>query len=303
MSGYGVLSPDDAARLLLPVAESVAAVHAASGRHGAISPAAIEVDDGGRALLLDRTRVVPDPEFSAPGAPDDVWSLAAVLLHATTGAPPTAYGDPPVVPRSTGWLAPLVELGLRPDPGERPSAAEVVAYLRARVRPPDPRRRLPVAGLALAGAAVVTVLGLVGAALLFGGGAGDPPETRSETTDATSPEESEPASVVPSSEPALPTAAELETFARDYVATASGDPALGFTWLTDAYQRRSPRYREVWTSIEDPRILSVSGDPATMTVRYTYRYRLSGGGSRTEDITLFLVQDGDRLLIADATAR
>jgi hypothetical protein len=107
---------------------------------------------------------------------------------------------------------------------------------------------------------------------------------------------------VPSSGPTPPTAAELESFARDYVATASGDPELGFTWLTEAYQQRSPRYRQVWASIRDPRILSVSGDPAARTVRYTYRYRLAGGGSRTEDITLFLVQDGTRLLIADATA-
>ncbi|TQK71803.1 hypothetical protein FBY23_3606 [Nocardioides sp. SLBN-35] len=298
-----MLSPDDAARLLLPVAESVASVHAASGRHGAISPAAIEVDDSGRALLVDRTRVAPDPAFSAPGAPDDVWSMAALLLHATTGEPPAALGQPPVVPRSSGWLAPLIELGLRSDPRERPSTEELAAYLRARVAPPDQRRRIPVAGLALAGAAMVTLLGLVGAALLFGGGDAESPGTRPETSDTTTPEESEPTTAVPSSGPTPPTAAQLETFARDYVATASGDPALGFTWLTEAYQQRSPRYREVWASIRDPRILSVSADPAAMTVRYTYRYRLRGGGSRTEDITLFLVQDGERLLIADATAR
>ncbi len=297
-----MLSPDDAARLLLPVAESVASVHAASGRHGAISPAAIEVDDSGRALLVDRTRVAPDPAFSAPGAPDDVWSLAAVLLHATTGEPPAAHGEPPVVPRSSGWLAPLIELGLRADPRERPSSEDLAAYLRARVAPEGERRRVPVAGLALAGAAVIALLGIVGAALLFTGG-DESPGTRAETADPTRPRDGEPTSAVPSSEPTPPTAAELENFARDYVATASGDPAVGFTWLTEAYQQRSPRYREVWASIRNPRILSVSGDPAAMTVRYTYRYRLVGDGSRTEDITLFLVQDGHRLLIADATAR
>jgi hypothetical protein len=302
VSGYGVLSPDDAARLLLPVAESVASVHAASGRHGAISPAAIEVDGSGRALLVDRTRVAPDPAFSAPGAPDDVWSLAAVLLHATTGEPPAALGEPPVVPRSSGWLAPLIELGLRTDPRERPSSEDLAAYLRARVEPPGERRRIPVTGLALAGAAVIALLGIVGAALLFTGGE-ESPRSQTETSDPTTAEEGDPTSAVPSSGPTPPTAAELETFARDYVVTASTDPALGFTWLTKAYQQRSPRYREVWASIRDPRILSVSGDPAAMTVRYTYRYRLTAGGSRTEDITLFLVQDGDRLLIADATAR
>lgn len=299
-----MLSPDDAARLLLPVAESVAAVHAAAGRHGAISPAAIEVDESGRALLVDRTRVAPDPAFSAPGAPDDVWSLAAVLLHATTGEAPQTYGVPPVVPRASGWLAPLIELGLRPDPRERPSSAEVAAYLRARVEPPDEHRRVPVAGLALAGAAVIALLGIVGAALLFaGGGDEESPGARTEPSDTTSADTGEPAPAVPSTGPAPPTAADLEAFARDYVATASGDPARGFTWLTEAYQRRSPRYHEVWGSIREPRILSVRADPAAMTVSYTYRYRLGSGGSRSEDITLFVVQDGERMLIADATAQ
>lgn len=298
-----MLSADDAARLLLPVAESLASVHAASGRHGAISPAAIEVDESGRALLVDRTRVAPDPAYSAPGTADDVWSLAAVLLHATTGHPPAAYGAPPAVPRTTGWLAPLIELGLRPEPRHRPSAAEFADYLRARVAPPSEPRRRPVLGLALAGAAVIVLLGLVGAALLLTGGDGDP-RTQPETAGAPSTDqEQEPTTAEPSAGPTPPTAAELENFARDYVATASGDPALGFTWLTEAYRQRSPRYREVWASIRDPRVLSVSADPVAMTVSYTYRYRLAGGGSRTEDITLFLVQDGERLLIADATAR
>ncbi|MCR1782249.1 hypothetical protein KVF89_06865 [Nocardioides carbamazepini] len=302
MSGYGVLSPDDAARLLLPVAESVAAVHAASGRHGAISPAAVEVDESGRALLVDSSRVAPDPAYTAPGGADDVWSLAAVLLHATTGHPPGAYGTPPTVPRTTGWLAPLIELGLRPEARERPSAAELADYLRARVAPPAERRPLPVGALVLAGAAVLALLGVVGAALLFTGG-DDAPRTRPESSDAASTEaEEEPTTAEPSADPTPPTAAELESFARDYVATASGDPDLGFTWLTAAYQQRSPRYQQVWASIRDPRLLSVTGDPRAMSVSYTYRYRLAGGGTRTEDITLFLVQDGDRLLIADATA-
>ncbi|MDQ6527073.1 hypothetical protein RB608_25895 [Nocardioides sp. LHD-245] len=303
MSGYGVLSADDAARLLLPVAESLASVHAAAARHGAISPAAIEVGTDGRALLVDRTRVTPDPAYTAPGGADDVWSLTAVLLHATTGRPPTGEGAPPDVPRTTGWLAPLIELGLRPDPQDRPSAAEFADYLRARVAPPAESRSLPVGALVLAGAAVLALLGVVGAALLFTGG-DEEPRTRPESPAATSGEpEDDPTTAEPSDGPAPPTAAELENFARDYVATASGDPGLGFTWLTAAYQQRSPRYREVWSSIRDPRVLSVSADPRAMSVSYRYRYRLAGGGSRTEDITLFLVQDGERLLIADATAR
>ncbi|GAA1543201.1 hypothetical protein [Nocardioides humi] len=309
---HGVLEPDDAARLLLPVADSLASVHAASGLHGAVSPAAIEVDESGRAVLLDRTVAVPDPSFTPPELAmglrpqpaDDVWSLAAVLLHVTTGHPPEAYGTPLVVPRTTGWLGPLVELGLRADPRERPSAAEVADYLRARVDPPAERRRIGAARLVLGGVAVIALLGLAGAALLFSGGDDEAPRTRPETSGATSAEpEEEPTTVEPSESPTPPTAAELEVFARDYVVTASGDPAAGFAWLTPAYQQRSPRYREVWGAIRDPQILDISADPEAMSVTYTYRYRLAGGGSRTEEITLFLVQDDDRLLIADATAR
>ncbi|TNM41269.1 hypothetical protein FHP29_09765 [Nocardioides albidus] len=303
MSGYGVLSPDDAARLLLPVAESLAASHASGSRHGAVSPAAVEVAHAGRAILLDRTRVSPDPVFTAPGAADDAWSLAGVLLHAVTGEPPAPHSGP-VVPRSAGWLAPIIELGLRPDPRDRPSVAEIADYLRARVAPAPERRRPSTSLLVLAGAAVITVLGVVGAGLLFAGGDGERPRSSPRTSEAASTEPAEePPTAVPSDGPAPPTAAQLERFARDYVATASGDPAVGFTWLTPAYQQRSPRYREVWASIREPRILSVTPHPATMRVDYTYRYRLAGVGTRTEDITLFLVQSGRRLLIADATAR
>ncbi|WP_408895971.1 hypothetical protein ACJ5H2_13750 [Nocardioides sp. R1-1] len=307
----GVLAPDDAARLLLPVADSLASVHAASGLHSAVSPSAIQVDDAGRAVLLARTEVEPDPSYAPPDLTagrrplqaDDVWSLAAVLLQVTTGHPPANHGIPLAVPRSTGWLAPIIELGLRADPRERPSAAEVADYLRARVEPAPPRRRPRVPVAALAGAAVIAVLAVLGATLLFAGGDEGTPR-RPDATGSTPPPPPAPGTTAatPSAAPERPTAAQLERFARDYVATASGDPERGIRWLTADYRQRSPRYREVWASIRAPRILSVAADPAAMTVRYTYRYELAGGGTRTEDITLFLVQDGGRLLIADATS-
>lgn len=306
----GVLAPDDAARLLLPVAESLASVHADSGVHGAVSPSAVQVDDDGRAVLLARTEVEPDPSYAPPDLTadrrplptDDVWSLAAVLLQVTTGHPPGAAGTSLAVPRSTGWLAPLIELGLRADPRERPSAAEIADYLRARVEPAPARQRPRTPVVALAGAAAIAVLAVLGATLLFAGGDEEAPR-RPDASDSPPPAPAPgTTTATPSAEPARPTAAQLERFARDYVATASGDPETGIRWLTSDYRQRSPRYREVWASIRDPRILSVAADPAAMTVRYTYRYELAGGGTRTEDITLFLVQDGGRLLIADATS-
>ena len=87
------------------------------------------------------------------------------------------------------------------------------------------------------------------------------------------------------------------------MATASSAPDEGFALLTTDYQQRSPRYREVWSSIREPRILQVSGDPDALSVTYTYRYRLAGSGTRTEEITLQLVDDDGTLRIAGASAR
>ncbi|GAA3673385.1 hypothetical protein GCM10022237_36320 [Nocardioides ginsengisoli] len=252
---------DEAARRLLPVADAVAASHAEGRLHG-----------------------------TASSAPDEVRWLGTQLSHAGSAGRP-------------GWLAPLHELAMRPDPAERPTAAEFADYLRARVAPPSPplRPRRSPALLVLAGAAVVTVFGVVGAALLFTGGGNEAPaETPSRAEPTADTEDDEP-TATRSAEPV--TARRLERFARDYVTTASSDAERGFRLLTRDYQGRSPRYREVWTAIQDPEILSLDSDPATLTVRYTYRYRLPGGARRTEEVTLQLVQRGGRLLIAGATAR
>ncbi|UUW89065.1 hypothetical protein ABFU82_10025 [Nocardioides sp. WV_118_6] len=277
---------DDAARRVLPVAEAVASAHAEGRVHGAVSA---------------DPRLAPHDAVPGPAA--DVWALGALLLHATTGQL-ASTGD--VVPRRAGWLAPVIELALRPDPAERPSAEEIVAYLRARIAPPPPvRRRRAGAGLVLAGVVAIAALGAVGATLLLtGGGDDEPPATAPTTPPATgdtSPGPERQPAAAPSTEP--PTAAELERFARDYVTLASADPDRGYALLTRDYQARSPRYRDVWAAISEPEILALAAEPETLSVRYTYRYALPGGVRRTEDITLQLVQRGERLLIAGATAR
>lgn len=278
---------DDAARRVLPVADAVAAAHVAGQVHGAVSG--------------DPRLAPPDP---VPGPAADVWALGALLLHATTGQL-ASTGD--VVPRRAGWLAPVIELALRPDPAERPTAAEIAAYLRARIAPPPPaRRRRAGAGLVLAGVVAIAALGAVGATLLLAGGGDDEPPagaptTPAPTTGAASPGPQRQPAAAPPAEP--PTAAELERFARDYVSLASADPDRGWALLTRDYQARSPRYRDVWAAISEPVILALAAEPETLSVRYTYRYALPGGVRRTEDITLQLVQRGERLLIAGATAR
>ena len=99
---------------------------------------------------------------------------------------------------------------------------------------------------------------------------------------------------------AAPTADELEEFASSYVSTAADDPDAGFAMLTPDYQARSPEYVDFWGSVSNPEILNVKADPDGLTVTYTYKYDFAGSGSQTERVTLFLVQDGDQLLIDDA---
>lgn len=309
----GVLGPDDAARLLLPVAQSLADLHAAGTAHGAVSPAAVRIASDGSASLVDASDVRPDPAYVAPDpsaglradpCADDVWALAAVLEFVTTGGGPGSGGV-----RDTGWLAPLTELALVVDPRQRPTMADMAAYLQAQVPAPEPARRPSPVVLGVVGAAVIVVLGLVGAALLFTGSDDDPDPAAKPDTPSRRTSDGPRGSEEPVDDPAATASAdtvsarELEDFARSYVATASRDPQRGLRLLTPDYQAASPRYREVWAAIDSPVILSITPDPQAMTVSYTYRYALPGGVRRTEDITLRLVQRDGRLLISGASAR
>lgn len=302
----GALAPDDAAHVLLPVADALAALHTTGRHHGAISPAAIQVDALGHATLLEPDAVAPDPAFAPPDptwglrphpAGDDVWSFATVLLHVTTGRSPSIDDADP---RHLGWLAPLVELAMQTDPRDRPTMADVADYLRARVAPEPDRRRVSGAAMLLVGGAIILGLAAIGAALLFeGDDERSPKPVASTTASADAPAADEPTATASARSVE---AAVLEDFARSYVATASSNPDRGFELLTRGYQQASPRYREVWNDIEDPEIVAVEGDPDTMSVSYTYTYRFDGA-RRTEDVTLRLTQQGERLLIAGASGR
>lgn len=168
-------------------------------------------------------------------------------------------------------------------------------------RPDDSARRTPV----VLGVVAVVLLALLGAALLLTTGGDDSPTAdgpRDVSESATQASPDEPTTGETSAPPTEPTEQELVDFARDYVRVASSDPDAGFDYLTPAYQRSSPRYRDFWGSVSDARITEISADPDSMSVTYSYRYRLDGSRRRGETVTLNVVQDGDRLLIASATA-
>jgi hypothetical protein len=311
-----LLGPNEAARAVLPLAETLADDHARGVVHGTLLPAylAPELTDGG-----------------TPTAAADVWTVGALLFHAMAGHRP--YDHSPETParlRRAGWLGPVVELALSRDPAARPQMAEVASYLQAHETPPPapeptlvltpdepaldarpsdvrtlpPERRTRLVALVLA--ATVLVLALIAAALLLGSPGNDPaaaPPPGGATSSS---------AVVPTTSPtaasttpaATPTAGTLEAFARTYVMAASRDPRAGFRYLTPAYQRASPDYRRFWASVGDPRILRVSADPRRMTTTYTYRYTLPGPRhriSRTETVTLRLVRQDGALRIAGAS--
>ncbi|WP_188111450.1 serine/threonine-protein kinase [Nocardioides antri] len=375
----GRLSAEEAAPLLLQVAEALAEAHRTGVVHRDVKPSNILIARDGTVKLSDfgiaraesdasltQTGLVTgSPAYLAPEvatgasatAASDVWSFGTTIYHALSGRPPyevtgegsavlatlykIAHEDPPRL-RNAGWLGPLLEAAMDRDPLRRPTMDDVVSYLRARppappvigtqVLPaaepaePEPDRTdhtlvgtaaAPVGGVAapagpsnrsvgfrtaLAGLAVLAVLAVVGVILVIGADDEDPTDAASPDGGAGSPS-SATTQTEDSASPTRPTEAELEEFASSYVTTAASDPDAGFALLTPAYQARSTEYADFWGPVSNPEVLDVSADADAMTVTYTYQYDFPGSGNRTEQVTLFLVQEGDELLIDDAVSQ
>ncbi|KAA1417833.1 serine/threonine protein kinase [Nocardioides humilatus] len=356
VSQRGRLSPAEAGPVLLQTAEALAAAHRGGVVHRDVKPSNILIGADGTVKLSDFgiARGIADASLTQTGlvtgspaylAPEvatgasatpasDVWSFGTTIFHTLTGRPPyeangegggvlavlyrIAHEPPPRV-EDPGWLGPLLDATMTPDPSGRPTMAHVVDYLRAGPQaqalpdletqvlptvpaPPRPPTAPRSAGpqisartAAAAGAVVVLLLiAVVGAFLL---GNDDDPSATPRNGSSTSSDGSDSGSTEP-----LPTVAELESFATTYVATASEDAEAGYAMLTSSYQARSPGYTEFWGSVKKVEILDISADPADLTVTYTYRYERKHEGKSEETVTLHLVQDAGGLLIDDAVS-
>ncbi|MET1058097.1 MAG: serine/threonine-protein kinase [Nocardioides sp.] len=193
------------------------------------------------------------------------------------------------------------------DTAPRPAVAapihtpvEPVAQVSAADLAPDPsgsasggNRRLPVVLVAVAAMVLAVILG----AWLFTRGGDDTPAAGSGTSTKSS---SPSASDTPSD--SGPTAQGMEEFAGSYLSTVTEDPATTWKDLTPAFQRKSggfSSYEGFWGTIDSATLVSATGDPDDMTVSYRVKYDLADGSTTTNDVTLKLVYEDGRYLIAD----
>jgi serine/threonine protein kinase len=159
----GTLHEEEVATLGAQVASALAAAHAAGVVHRDVKPANILVADDGTARISDfgiahafgdttltsTGMLTGTPAYLAPevarggesGFASDVFSLGSTLYAALEGRPPFGEGPNPIgllhrvasgqveAPRHAGPLTPLLTRMLSPDPGARPTMAEVAEEL------------------------------------------------------------------------------------------------------------------------------------------------------------------------------
>lgn len=158
----GPLRPDDAARLLAPIADALVHAHGLGIVHRDIKPSNILAPGDGGAKLTDfgiarstgdatltqTGMITGSPAYLAPEVAtggqatpaSDVWAVGATLVHLLTARPPYHRGDldngplavvyrivneaPPAVP-DADWLGPVIAATMQRDPHARPTMAEV----------------------------------------------------------------------------------------------------------------------------------------------------------------------------------
>ena len=212
-------------------------------------------DAGWMAPLLEGT-MVRDP--------DRRWSMRQVRDF-LAGRDHTAVPVPAGVLGSTDAEGTRVLTSLSPAPGAPgpvvPPAEPVAAPLDSPSR--SSRRPAPAVLAGLGAVAVLLLAAVLYAALHDGSGGGNRP--RAGTTPSAT---AKPAAT-------KPTAQGMEAFIRDYVTTVAEDPNRSWSMLTPKFQQESgglDRYRRFWDSATNGRVLSITADPASLTVSYQVHF-------------------------------
>jgi serine/threonine protein kinase len=161
VASYGPLPAKSVLALAAGLAEALAAVHAAGLVHRDLKPSNVLLaSDGPRVIdfgisriadtttLTDTGQSIGSPGYLSPeqaigneiGPPSDIFSLGAVLAFAASGSGPFGTGSPPVLVYRVVHQSPTLEgvpaelrslIGrcLAKDPGDRPSASDLLADL------------------------------------------------------------------------------------------------------------------------------------------------------------------------------
>jgi hypothetical protein len=151
----------------------------------------------------------------------------------------------------------------------------------------------------LLGLVLVGVIGWIVWSLWPGDPQGTPTATQTQEA-SPSRAESPPPSKSPSPRPE-PSAEEMSAFVEDYLSTVTSDPETTWNQLTPRFQEASggfESYSGFWGTIESATPRDVEADPEAMTVSYSVDYVEQGGGTSSDQVTLELVQRGDRYLIS-----
>jgi serine/threonine protein kinase len=220
-------------------------------------PATEPVAAGG---LADLGLVGADPAEAGRTRSYDDQGTQVLPLTTTTAPRPVAPTGPPPVPGGPGW---------------RDSA---------------PRRRWWVVAAAVL--ALVAAMAVAFALGLHDRGGDDPEESSSGPGPRPSASASE--------QPDKPTEVGMVDFIETYIATASSDPESAFDMLTPSFQDASKGlsgYLGFWGDVRDAKVLEVSADPATLEVRYTYRYTKPPGPPVEDDVVLRLTYEDGTYLI------
>ncbi|TMR07085.1 hypothetical protein ETD83_02160 [Actinomadura soli] len=126
----GPMSGDALHRMAFGLAKALAAIHRTGLAHGDLGPETV--------LVVDGAPVVVDFALTeSTSAGGDVRAWAATVTFAATGTPEAPADDLPP------GLRPLVIAAADPDPGARPSAAELAAATSRLTMPTAPAPRRP----------------------------------------------------------------------------------------------------------------------------------------------------------------
>jgi predicted nucleotide-binding protein len=146
LGSTGRLSPEASVKAMIGVLDAVAALHARGYVHADLRPENILIARGGRPVLIDFGAAMPEESGArktrAPGEPseppqasDDVYAVGRMLLSllgATTAAERGGSWDDAIDRLEvSSQLTEVLRHVLSADPAQRPSAAELLAALRA----------------------------------------------------------------------------------------------------------------------------------------------------------------------------